>query len=237
MLTSGKTTARKDDHDSELWAPVSDLMAVLMLVFMFIAIVFIRTIVAEQDTYWEECNKIYQLLSNEFGPDFESWDVELLEDLTIRFRNPEVLFESGSDEIRPRFQNILKNFFPRYMRIANSDENRGDIHEIRIEGHTSSEFGEHPESEAYFLNMALSQRRTLAILLFVLDLPEASQYLEWAKSHITANGLSSSQLILTPEGREDKIRSRRVEFRLLTSSCQKAGVHDKQKGVANADQG
>ncbi len=214
-------------EDSEQWAPISDLMAALMLIFMFIAIIFIRSVVTAETTYREECDKIYQVLTKEFRTDFEDWDVELLEDLTIRFRNPEVLFETGEAVIRPRFADMLGDFFPRYMNIIYSEQYRSDVREIRIEGHTSSDWrGTPDEGEAYFLNMDLSQRRTRAILRFILELPMSNEYIEWAKARITANGLSSSQLILTDEGMEDRIRSRRVEFRLMTASCRKAGMYD-----------
>lgn len=213
-----------EDDDSQ-WAPVSDLMAVLMLVFMFIAVIFIRTIVNEEEIFKEECDKIYQVLKAEFEDDFIRWQVDLLPDSTIRFRNPDVLFETGSDEIRPDFRNILSSFFPRYLESIN--EFREDIREIRIEGHTSSEYKAAGSSEAaYFLNMSLSQDRTRAILRYVLSLPGSGKYAEWAKALITANGLSSSRLIMNSNGEEDKILSRRVEFRLLASSCQKAGIYD-----------
>lgn len=205
---------------------MSDLMAALMLIFMFIAIVFIRDVVEAESVNRQKCDEVYQLFQAEFGQDFEEWDVELLEDLTIRFRNPEVLFQSGEDDIRPRFGRILSDFFPRYMAIIQSPTHRDDIREVRIEGHTSSEWVDaQDERDAYFRNMALSQRRTRAILRFVLDLPESDGYLTWARSRITANGLSSSRLILTDEGNEDRVRSRRVEFRLLATSCQRAGMY------------
>ena len=211
--------------DDEQWAPVSDLMAVLMLIFMFIAIIFIRTVVEQERVFQEECDKIYRVLETEFGEDFRAWEVTLLKDLTIRFRNPDVLFLTGSAEIRPEFGGILSDFFPRYMESV--IPYRDDIQEIRIEGHTSSEYESAKDAEeAYFLNMELSQNRTRAILRYVLNLPEATDYSGWAQSRITANGLSSSRTIPLPESKEeDKIRSRRVEFRLLTSSCQKAGVY------------
>ncbi|MDA8001995.1 MAG: OmpA family protein [Alphaproteobacteria bacterium] len=197
-----------------------------MLIFMFIAIVFVRTVVSEKEVFQEECDKIYRVLKAEFSDDFVRWDVELLQDSTIRFRNPEVLFLVGSDEIRPNFQNILSNFLPRYMESIQPFLE--DIREIRIEGHTSSEYGDESPDRAYFLNMELSQSRTRAILRYALELPGVSSYAEWARPLITANGLSSSKLIPLPGGQEDRIRSRRVEFRLLTSSCQKAGMYENQ---------
>lgn len=223
---------RTGSTDNEHWAPVSDLMAALMLIFMFIAIVFIRDVVESETVNGQRCEEIYQLLQQEFGGDFQKWDVELLEDLTIRFRNPEVLFQSGEDEIRPHFDRILRDFFPRYMNVVQSREHRDDIREVRIEGHTSSEWADaRDERDAYFRNMDLSQRRTREILRFVLSLPEADGYASWARSRITANGLSSSRLIRNETGEEDRIRSRRVEFRLLATSCRRAGVYDEAKEV------
>ncbi len=222
--------------DSEQWAPISDLMAALMLIFMFIAIIFIRVVVETEDAHREECNNIYKELKEKFDSDFVKWNAVLLEDLTIRFRDPRVLFEPGKDHIRPRFENILRDFFPRYMGIIHSKEYRDDIREIRIEGHTSSDWKGARDREAYFMNMDLSQKRTRAVLQFVFELPESMQYAEWARTHITANGLSSSQLILDEKGKEDYVRSRRVEFRLMTASCRKAGMYDKaKKAMAHED--
>lgn len=216
--------------DTEQWAPVSDLMAALMLIFMFIAIVFLKA----QDGYRHDCTEIYQILESEFGDDFAEWQVELLEDLTIRFHHPDVLFETGKADIRPEFDRILRDFFPRYMDAI--IPHRDDVREIRIEGHTSVEYGDESEADAYILNMALSQARTRAILEFVLALPQAPEYSVWAKPHITANGLSSShllnddgKLIAIYGGAENKDKSRRVEFRLLTSSCQEAGIDHRKK--------
>ena len=221
--------ATGDEH----WMSVSDLMAGLMLVFRFIAIIFIRTVVNTEKVYEEECKKIYQALKMELGDDFQSWDVEFLEDLTIRFSN--IYFDLGKSDIPERFKRILANFFPRYMGIVLSSEYREDLREIRIEGHTSSDYkGADNDKDAYLKNMALSQDRTREILKFVFGLPDSEEYSDWAKRYITANGLSSSRLIcgdgrMCPGGEtkdEDAPRSRRVEFRLLTESCRRAGVYE-----------
>lgn len=219
--------------DDEQWMPVSDLMALLMLIFMFIAIIFVRAVVDQEKVFQTECDKIYRVLDAEFESDFAKWEVVLLKDLTIRFKDPDVRFSAGSDRIRPRFKEILSVFFPRYMRTVAPYKN--DIREIRIEGHTSSEYAAASnDEEAYFHNMRLSQDRTRTVLQYVLDLPGAANYDDWARSRITANGLSSSKLLgsdgrpIDIDGKEDKDLSRRVEFRLLTTSCQKAGIYENQ---------
>ena len=62
---------------------------------------------------------------------WDAWDAEIIRDsLTIRFREPRVLFEIGQAKLKPKFQNILKDFFPRYIRILNSGFEE-EISEIR----------------------------------------------------------------------------------------------------------
>src|SRR5215472_5781181 len=43
-------------------------------------------------------------------------------------------------ELKPEFQAILQDFFPRYVRILTSSKYRDAISEVRIEGHTSSDW-------------------------------------------------------------------------------------------------
>ena len=78
--------------------------------------------------------KSQRALQETFDSNFEQWDAELLGDMTIRFNNPEVLFKTGSDKIRPKFAEILEDFIPRYTSIILSEKFKDSIKEIRIEG-------------------------------------------------------------------------------------------------------
>ncbi|MBR0096017.1 MAG: OmpA family protein, partial [Synergistaceae bacterium] len=112
---------------------------------------------------------------------------------------------------------VLDDFFPRYIKILNLYKD--NIAEVRIEGHTSSEWiGSKNNLEAYFNNMKLSQDRTRAVLNYCLNMPAMKEHQAWAISAITANGLSSSKLILNSHGKEDAALSRRVEFRVRTDA-------------------
>jgi len=138
------------------------------------------------------------------------------------FNEPDVLFASNSSVLKPEFQRILNDFFPRYVRILRKEQFIKNIEEIRIEGHTSSEwFYTTTEDFAYIENMRLSQDRTRTTLDFVLSQLENSETKNWAKSLITANGLSSSQLVLNKDNSENKEASRRVEFRVRTDAEQR----------------
>lgn len=212
------------DDGEEHWISVSDLMAGLMIIFLFIAITYIRPILNERDAIkeiavtWQESEvALYDRLKEEFKDDLPRWNAELeRETLTVRFTEPEILFDSGRATLKLEFEYILRDFFPRYLNVL--FDFRDDIAEVRIEGHTSSEWMVATSGdEAYFHNMELSQNRTRAVLEYALLLPGSSDQKSWAKKYITANGLSSSRLIFT-NGKEDKERSRRVEFRVRTNA-------------------
>lgn len=207
------------------WLSVSDLMAGLMVIFLFIAIVYIRPLIEQQArikelaVVWQENEvKIYEALLEEFQDDLPKWDAEIERDtLLFRFNAPEVLFEQASTDITPHFEKILNDFFPRYADKLRSFQN--SIEELRIEGHTSSIWeGAKTKQEAYFHNMELSQGRTRSVLQYVLTNPALDSDKEWVQDLLTANGLSSSKRIFFPNGGENQKASRRVEFRVETKA-------------------
>ena len=221
-------TIREQDTE-EHWISISDMMAGLMVIFLFIAISYMLHVQAEKEkiekiaiTYEKLQSDLYADLEKEFEKDLHKWNAVLdRQTLSVRFKEPEVLFAQGEAEVRPAFKNILKDFFPRYIKVLRQPDYINDISEIRIEGHTSSEWeaGVSPE-EAYIRNMELSQDRTRRVLQYVL-LPELGGNREirhWLKQYLTANGLSSSKVISYPDGTENRGESRRVEFRVRTNA-------------------
>jgi outer membrane protein OmpA-like peptidoglycan-associated protein len=215
----------QDDH----WIPLSDLMTGLMMIFLLVAVSTmtdmelanyrIKRIAVR---YNEVHDALYQDLEREFHNDLPRWGAELHRDLSIRFREPDVLFATGSDVLKPRFAAILGDFFPRYVAILSSPKYRKSISEIRIEGHTSSFWNRSTPAfsdTAYFDNMALSQARTRSTLAYVLELPAVNSRKIWLKALLTANGLSSSRLIFDKKGRENVALSQRVEFRVRTDAA------------------
>ena len=173
--------------------------------------------------YQELQTDLYLELWEEFKDDLPSWKAVIEQKtLTIRFEEPEVLFAIGSSQLSTKFEMILNDFFPRYILIISSEKYKVNIEEIRIEGHTSSEWnGGSLELDAYFKNMRLSQNRTRSVLQYCMGLIQEPEVLMWSKQYLTANGLSSSRPILTSEGTEDRLKSRRVEFRTKTNAEKK----------------
>jgi outer membrane protein OmpA-like peptidoglycan-associated protein len=209
------------------WIPLSDLMTGLMVMFLLIAVCYMVEVEADADkiktvavAYNDTRDALYEALRREFSPDLPRWHAQLIkQDLTIRFSEPEILFAEGSSELKPAFKQILNDFIPRYVRILTSPQFRSAISEVRIEGHTSSDWiGARSPDDAYLHNMELSQARTRSTLLYVLALPPVRGDVDWLRRLVTANGLSSSRPILDPSGHEDAARSRRVEFKIRTDA-------------------
>lgn len=222
---------RASEQEENHWLSVSDLMAGLMVVFLFIAIALMRNALIERDrikevavAYQETQVGIYNALTEEFAGDLERWNAEVdQETLTFTFNSPEVLFQQGRIEISPAYRDLLADFFPRYLAVL--EQFRGGINEVRIEGHTSSVWNQTTgPSEAYFLNMELSQGRTRSVLEYVYGLDAVAGQQDWIKANFAAVGFSSARtvdstgLLVTDGKQEDYDRSRRVTFRVISNA-------------------
>jgi len=194
-----------------------DLMAGLLFIFILLLMGALLQVQekAEQDEeivkrYDQIKTQLYIDLQEEFKEDLTVWRATIDSTLCIRFQEPSMLFDEGKAVLKPKFQEILQDFFPRYIAVLNREQYRDNIEEIRIEGHTNSNGG-------YYSNMELSQDRTRAVLQYCFSLMPDNDVM-WLKGLVTANGLSSSHLILTKSGEENKDLSRRVEFRVRTNA-------------------
>jgi outer membrane protein OmpA-like peptidoglycan-associated protein len=220
------TRIQKIDHESsEHWVSVSDLMSGLMMVFLFISIALMRHALIERDkikevavAYQNNQVALYEALKTEFQTDLERWNAEIDKDtLSFEFKSPDILFGLGSSVMRLQFQDVLSDFFPRYMSVLNKF--KGSINEVRIEGHTSSQWNTGVGAEeAYFRNMELSQARTRSVLLYVQGLKATAEDHAWTRRNVAAVGLSSSRPVIDANGKEDPQRSRRVTFRVISNA-------------------
>lgn len=218
-------TSQPDEQEESHWLSVSDLMAGLMMVFLFIAVALMLKVNQDKQkiqevavAYQENQVAIYDALMSEFAHDLSKWDAEIDKDsLTFTFKSPEVLFAQGKSDLTYEYRQLLQDFFPRYLDIL--WQFKDSINEVRIEGHTSSLWnGYVTDTQAYFNNMELSQDRTRSVLSYVYQLAPVADRVDWIKRHLAAVGLSSSRTISDTNGREDRIASRRVTFRVITNA-------------------
>lgn len=214
-----------------VWLSVSDLMTGLMVIFLFVAIAYISRVQKNQSVlthYVETKNEMHAKLVREFAGDTLKWQMAIGKDLTMKFKEPTVLFATGSYQLTPHFKEILDEFLPRYFNILLNDSLSNNIQEIRIEGHTDDVPIPSYDPDPYIANAMLSQQRALSVVRYFRGMdafkdytPEQQRQLEY---WLTANGLSYgksldkdgnfTQLTGNPI---DKDLSRRVEFRIVTT--------------------
>lgn len=207
------------------WIPLADLMTGLMMIFLLITAAFMLRV--EQTTTlvvkeFEVTKKILEKeLKEEFEKDLKKWNAEWVGDMTIEFRDPDVLFATGESKLSAKYKEVLQDFFPRYIRLLTNEKFRSVVKEVRIEGHTSARWSSSASSKAaYFKNMELSQARTRSTLEYLLSMPELESSDEWIIQKVTANGLSSSHA--DPADPNAK-KNQRVEFKIITTSDERLG--------------
>ena len=204
-----------NSEDDSQWLPISDLMTVLMAVFLIISIIFMIQIKSGLNNYIETKNNIYLELKKEFeNENWPGYEIDSL-DLSIKFISPEILFDYNSFELKREFKNILDDFFPRYINILSKKEFKKEIDEIIIEGHTDTQSSERTEDLRYFGNMELSQNRAREVLKYSLlkALNDNNLNKEWARNRLAAHGLSYNRPYLV-NNIVDNRKSRRVEFKI-----------------------
>lgn len=216
-----------------VWMSVSDMMTGLMVIFLFVAIAYMIKVQDNQSVlyeYVETKQQLHDKLLSEFKGDTARWKMVIGRDLSMKFKEPEVLFAQGSGELQPKFKAILNEFIPRYLDILLETDTtlRKRIHEIRIEGHTDSLRMVKYGKDSYLSNVLLSQERAYNVLKYIREMKKFNEYTPEQRKLLdfwfTANGLSYGKALdnnemyaaITHDSINNDI-SRRVEFRIVTS--------------------
>lgn len=216
---------------SNVWISVSDLMTGLMIIFLFVAISYMVQVKNNQkvlEGYIETKENLHDKLKDEFKNDTTKWQMSIGKDLTIKFDNPTVLFDSGEWELTSSFKNILQDFLPRYFNILLKDTLRTKIQEIRIEGHTDDVHIPKLHNDPYIANIILSQQRALSVVKYFRELPVFKQYTKDEQNLIEywliASGFSygkslddNGEYTFKTKNNINKDLSRRVEIRIVTN--------------------
>jgi len=217
------------------WLSYSDLMSGLLLVFILLLVVsmfhyaaFVKIRekkVAEKDKILKE-QEIRLLAFEEQKRSLIAALKKELEDVHIQIDSltgvmrigESVLFEEDQYEIRPKGRAYLNMLFDKYVNVVLSPQYRDAVSRIVIEGHTNSR-------GSYLHNLTLSQQRANSVMRAWLDQAKDTAILE---QKITASGRSWADLVYDRNGKEDPVRSRRIEvaFQLKESELMRS-VYEK----------
>jgi outer membrane protein OmpA-like peptidoglycan-associated protein len=110
---------RQRDRQDTQWMSISDMMSGLMIIFLFLAIAYMKDVVQQKfriekvAVLWNTTqDSLYDDLTKEFENDLPKWQAEIeRESLSVRFREPSVFFVTGSSTISQVSKISLMIFF------------------------------------------------------------------------------------------------------------------------------
>lgn len=199
---------------------ISDLMAALCCIFILFLVFAINKLNEERKEFARQNGvateyrltqeNLYKKIYSTFERDLEKWGAEIEPTkgtVLIRFTKDSMMFAKDDAQLTQNFEEVLSDFFPRLIKILQSQEFKDEIEEIRIEGHTAR-VDMIPLERDYEEGIYLSQRRTREVMLYCLEtIPEMRNEIQ---KNLVAIGYSNS----IPATTLDK--SRRVEFNIRT---------------------
>ncbi|WP_423410453.1 flagellar motor protein MotB [Heyndrickxia sp. MSNUG] len=215
-----------EEEKESFWVSYTDLMSGLVIIFALVLMVSVFTMqgayekaeasikkkeatIQEQNKMIDEIVGVKGEIIDELVEAFQDSNLDLQVDRqtgTIKLSGG-VLFKSNSTEMSPGGEQYLREFIPKYVGVLMSDQFKGEISQIIVEGHTNK-VGD------YLFNLNLSQGRALSVveLIFSPSFPNF-EHKEELTHIITANGRSHSVPVLDANGKIDAEKSRRVEFK------------------------
>lgn len=129
----------------------------------------------------------------------------------LRITHDSLIFKQGSSTLTAKHKTILKEFIPRLMKTL--EPYKDQIKNIQIQGYTSSEWHA-PETQRYLNNAKLANERALSVLDYSYKLKAVKEHKNWMTQVFSTDGYSYSNLVYEDD-KENKIRSRRVEFEII----------------------
>lgn len=202
------------------WASYSDLMAGMLLVFVLLLVVALfhfaefterkQEVLDAQQAKMESFALLQQRLIESLSNAFEEETVSIDPNTGVLQIGSAILFGEGEFTLRPEGRSRLVVIFEAYVRVVLDPEFKDFIKQIEIEGHTNT-------NGTYLHNLELSQKRALAVMKELLA--HSGEDRARLEELVVASGRSYANLILDTAGKEDPVRSRRIEikFRLKES--------------------
>jgi outer membrane protein OmpA-like peptidoglycan-associated protein len=148
---------------------------------------------------------LYDALIDEFK---STPEIRVYKDL--RITHDGLIFKQGSSTLTAAHKSVLDDFMPRLLKVLKGYKEQ--VKNLQINGYTSTEWNA-PMTQRYLNNTRLSNDRAMHILEYSYQLKRIEVYQEWISQILSTDGHSYSNLIYADD-KENKIRSRRVEFEI-----------------------
>ena len=205
----------EDENNNIFWTTMADLLLGLAIIFMTLFVLamtgFTQQTIHLQQTQMEAAKQMAEKLKE---ADIEA-EVDKLTG-NVKISDLE-LFEVGSYTLSEKGRKYLDKFVPIYMdTIFSKKELADNVANIIVQGHTDSQSyaGLKTPNEQFSKNMELSLLRANAVEQYISKTPYDKKYDKILRNLLTVEGRSFAEPVLTPDGKEDYAKSRRVELKL-----------------------
>jgi outer membrane protein OmpA-like peptidoglycan-associated protein len=214
-------------ENSGLSSSLTDLMTSLMVIFILLLVASLKNAQQEGETTRNTILfKLQERLRSEID-EYKDQGFEIKTDpkdplgLIVVVPDGLLNFEVNKANIPPAGTEFLQKIIPKMASTFCSDEFRGEMESIVIEGHTDTTGSDER-------NLPLSQERSLRVIQESLRVLAAQQPVEAAKQNrscflelLSATGRGSVEPVKDGNGQEDLNRSRRVIFKIRVRSLER----------------
>jgi outer membrane protein OmpA-like peptidoglycan-associated protein len=153
----------------------------------------------------------YTALVKLFAKEISQGKIIIKKDLTIELCDPTLYFQAGEYKLTKAQKDFLQSFSKKLINFLYA--NRNIVKEFQIDGHTSSEWSNVDFQNRYLNNENLSMKRAFSVLRTIF-LRQNHKEQKWLTTVIAGSGFAYSQRVFNKK-EEDKIHSRRVNFKIL----------------------
>ena len=91
------------------------------MIFLLLTVVLlteVSRISVNEDSAKQTRIQLLGELEAEFAQDLPKWDAQILDDLTLRFKNPDLMFATGKAEVKPEFKAFSAVIPPTFMVLS-----------------------------------------------------------------------------------------------------------------------
>lgn len=156
---------------------------------------------------------IYDALCDEFKDEIGKNILKVNQDLSIELSAPYLYFKTGEYDLNPDQTSFIDRFTPRLLKSIEQYSTK--IKNIKINGHTSSEWGKQNFNNRYIKNLELSSQRAVCVSKALFNAAKSTEDKRNLTKWMSADAQSYRDIVFTKGKIEDRVKSRRVGFRIV----------------------
>jgi len=154
----------------------------------------------------------YEQLLQLFSKEREEGKIKIKKDLSIEFLDRRLLFPVAEYELNKTQKIFIKSFSDKLVKFLHKRQDV--VNTLEVNGHTSSEWGQVSFSKNFIKNEKLSMNRAYSTMSYIFN-NQDDKTQKYLSTVFKGSGSGFSRKIMVNNTYEDKIKSRRVSFKIV----------------------